>query len=205
MHELRFLVSGSRRSALLAHLEAAAMPLPYRVTNVYFDDGRETFSQTQPGSPRFRLRLYEAGPWRFGHLELKVMGEEGRTRKRFWRLTDQRHALISLVPFLLEKPLRPAPENSRYGCLVRQARPGMLDMAEMRLLDVLSYLRISFQAGSRRMTLDDEFSPALVPRTSSLLEVKGGMPARERDELRSAFALEDLGESKFSLLRKPRR
>ncbi|HEV3456159.1 MAG TPA: hypothetical protein VHG32_06340 [Thermoanaerobaculia bacterium] len=54
-----------------------------------------------------------------------------------------------------------------------------------------------------RACLADAGGP--VPRTSSLLEVKGGMPARERDELRSAFALEDLGESKFSLLRKPRR
>jgi hypothetical protein len=200
MRELRFLVPGHRRSALLRSLTASAGPLLYRVTNFYLDDPERRFSQTGPGSPRFRVRLYEAGPWRFGQIELKSVGPGEDRRKRVWSLSPYREALAAVVPLLGEGALGPPPQESPYGCLVRPDDPGEPELRGIRFLTALSYQRASFQNGPGRLTLDSDFSPSLLPDDGSLLEIKGGFPEARLATLRKAFSLSVLEKSKFALL-----
>ena len=203
--EIRFLTQAIYTPQLVKYLCERGECLEYKVNNFYLDNSTKQFSQTSSGSPRLRLRIYEAGELFFGNIELKsvVSNQEKYTIKEFWNVTEYLDTITPLIPQLHQRSIVQPSSSSVYNILLPSLSSyskNKLELGNTSLFSHLSYHRTSCNCGTFRITLDQKFSPCIVDNQDSILEFKGKYSKNIFDTLETICDLRLLNSSKFALL-----
>jgi hypothetical protein len=198
--EARYLAPRLEPAAIREALSCGWRCLEYCVSNYYLDGAEGEFSQIALGSPRLRLRLYEAGQYRFGQLERKRQLTAATTQKEVWPAHDVWALLAQALPWLSNLTLREPPPGDPLAVLLSEDATGASDLRTVRCIGSLAYRRLSCARPGARLTADWQFEPPIVAPSTMIVETKCDGGKLEPETLRR-LALEPLAASKYGLLR----
>jgi hypothetical protein len=180
-------------------LDCDARCLEYRVTNYYLDGATGEFSSVIMGSPRLRFRLYESGPYRFGHLERKRQLTPASTAKEVWPACDVWALLTDVLPWLRGLTLLEPTLEAPLSVLLSDGAGGDFDLPSLRCVGSLAYRRLSCALTNARVTADWDFEPSIVATGTMIVETKCEADASPPETLRR-LQLRPLATSKYALL-----
>ena len=175
--EDKFMVPAAAREVLLAEIRARMPVAPYsgkshtELESVYFDSPELTSftDHFQVGRDRFKLRTRRYGPdGQFKsdgeyHLELKTKGADGVSRKMRFRIAQEDFRGLGVgKPLQLWRGVSALNPEIETKVLVRRLNQvnELVTENELRPVMRVSYDRVAFEAGSLRVTLDENIDHA---------------------------------------------
>lgn len=199
--ETRYLAPKSALCELLQALGPDLSCLTYRVTNHYLDNVDGAFTGTVMGSPRLRLRLYESAQYVWGQLQRKRQVAPSQTEKDCWPAREAWPFVLRAMPWLADVDLDEPSDGHALAVLQHGDEASGLELGEMSYVAALSYRRLSFLAGSMRITADWDFEPRIVAADLLIVETKSE-PGNERLPHLERLDLQPLAASKFALMQR---